>query len=125
MTQQLTDQSKRWLLVRYSDSKDRLSITGPENMPFLTFMPDGKVTGSGGCNRFFASYESSGISLKVGLIGSTRMYCHDPPWLMDMEGDFFSCLERGSRFELIGDSLKIFDAGGRQLLTFIRDENWP
>jgi heat shock protein HslJ len=122
---QLSDQFRRWLLVRYRDSKDRLSITGTEDRPFLIFMPEGKVTGSGGCNRFFSSYQVNGVSLKMGLIGATRMFCNDPPWLMDMEGDFFSCLERSSRFELTKDSLCIFDSDDRQILNFIRDENWP
>jgi heat shock protein HslJ len=125
MSQQLTDQFRRWLLVRYRDSKGRLSLTGQEDRPFLIFMPEGKVTGSGGCNRFFASYEASESNLKIGLIGSTRMFCQDPPWLMGMEGDFFGCLERSSRFELAEDSLKIFDVENRELLCFVRDENWP
>jgi heat shock protein HslJ len=125
MSPQLTDQFKKWLLVRYRDPQGRLSLTRGEARPFLIFMPEGKVTGSGGCNRFFASYESSESSLKIGLIGSTRMFCHDPPWLMDVEGDFFGCLERSSRFELTEDSLMILDVDNRQLLSFVRDENWP
>jgi heat shock protein HslJ len=125
MSQQLTDQFKRWIMVEYRDSKGRLSLTGLEDRPFLIFMPEGRVAGSGGCNRFFSSYEISGPSLKIGLIGSTMMYCNDPPWLMAMEGDFFRCLERSSRFELAEDSLKIFDIEDRELLRFKRDENWP
>jgi heat shock protein HslJ len=125
MALQLEDPFRKWLLVRYRDSKNRLSITGLKNRPFLIFMPDGKVTGSGGCNRFFSSFEITGSALKMGLIGATRMYCHDPPWLMDMEGDFFSCLERCSGFELAEDSLTVFDAEGKQLLGFIRDEEFP
>jgi len=44
---------------------------------------------------------------------------------MDLEGDFFRCLEKGSRFELTEDSLEIFDVEGNKLLSFNRDENWP
>jgi heat shock protein HslJ len=102
-----------------------MSLSGQEERPFLIFMPEGKLTGSGGCNRFFASYDVTGSTLKVGLIGSTLMFCQDPPWLMDMEGDFFSCLQRSYRFELAEDSLKIFDQEDKQLLCFERDENWP
>ncbi len=125
MVEPLADQFRRWLLVRYRDSKDRLSISGSEDRPFLIFMPDGKVTGSGGCNRFFSSFEVAGSSIKVGLIGATRMFCHDPPWLMDMESDFFSCLARSSTFMLDVDALTIYDSEGRQLLYFTRDKNWP
>jgi len=125
MPEQLTNQFRRWLLVRYRDSKGRMSLIGEENRPFLIFMPEGKVTGSGGCNRFFASYEVSDTALKMGLIGSTLMFCQEPPWLMGMEGDFFSCLQRSARFELAEDSLKMYDAEDRQLLCFVKDENWP
>ncbi len=125
MADPLANQFRRWLLVRYRDSKGRLSITGSEDRPFLIFMPDGKITGSGGCNRFFSSFEEAGPSIKIGLIGATRMFCHDPPWLMDMEGDFFSCLERGSTFKVDDNALTIYDSEGKQLLHFVRDENWP
>ncbi|HUL38653.1 MAG TPA: META domain-containing protein [Methanomassiliicoccales archaeon] len=125
MTPQLADKFRRWTLVQYRDSKNRLSINGLEDRPFLIFMEDGKIAGSGGCNRFFSSYEATETSLRTGLIGSTLMYCNDPPWLMDLEGDFFRCLEKGSRFELIENSLEIFDVEGNKLLSFKRDENWP
>lgn len=125
MALQLEDPFRRWLLVRYRDSKNRLSITGLENRPFLIFMPDGKVTGSGGCNRFFSSFKVTDTTLKIGLIGATRMYCHDPPWLMDMEGAFFGCLVRSFRYELGEDNLTIFDEEGKQLLNFIRDVEFP
>jgi putative lipoprotein len=125
MPEQLTNQFRKWLLVRYRDSKGRLSLSGQEDRPFVIFMPEGKVSGSGGCNRFFSSFETSGLLLKIGIIGSTRMFCQDPPWLMEMEGDFLGCLERSSRFELTQDSLKIFDVEGHELLCFDRDENWP
>jgi|PlaIllAssembly_1097288.scaffolds.fasta_scaffold1835356_1 heat shock protein HslJ len=125
MSKDLTNQFRKWLLVKYRDSKGRLSINGPEAKPFLIFMPEGRLTGSGGCNRFFSSYEVSDCQLKIGLIGSTRMYCHDPPWLMDLEGDFFGCLERSSSFELTEDALTIKDREGKELLSFMKDENWP
>lgn len=125
MPKDLTDQFRKWLLVKYRDSEGRLSINGPEAKPFLIFMPEGRLTGSGGCNRFFSSYESSDCKLKVGLIGSTLMYCQDPPWLMDLERDFFICLERSSSFELTEDTLMIKDVDGNELLNFVKDENWP
>jgi heat shock protein HslJ len=125
MSNDLTDQFRKWLLVKYRDSKGRLSVNGLEAKPFLIFMPEGRLNGSGGCNRFFSSYEITDGMLKVGLIGSTMMYCNDPPWLMDLERDFFICLERSSSFELKDDTLMIKDVEGNELLSFVKDENWP
>lgn len=100
-------------------------MNGPDPRPFLIFMPEGKLTGSGGCNRFFASYENSETNLKVGPIASTRMYCADPPWLMDLEMDFFTNLGRSSIYELTEETLIFKDHKGIEILSFIKDENWP
>jgi heat shock protein HslJ len=40
----------------------------------LEFTEDGKVGGSGSCNRFFGTVEISGQSMKLGP-GSTRKSC--------------------------------------------------
>jgi heat shock protein HslJ len=44
---------------------------------------------------------------------------------MDLERDFFVCLERSSSFELTEETLMIKDIEGIELLSFVKDENWP
>ncbi|WP_051677048.1 META domain-containing protein [Maridesulfovibrio frigidus] len=39
------------------------------------FTEDGRVTGSGGCNRFNGSYTLENNTLEVGPLASTRMAC--------------------------------------------------
>jgi heat shock protein HslJ len=50
----------------------------------LDFGDDGHITGSAGCNRYFASYEVKGTAITVGPAGSTMMYC-DTPGVMDLK----------------------------------------
>jgi heat shock protein HslJ len=40
---------------------------------FLRFEDDGRLAGSGGCNRFFGSYKLDGDKIEIGSLGATRM----------------------------------------------------
>ena len=50
----------------------------------LDFGEDGKLSGSAGCNHYFASYEVKGTSVTIGQAGFTLMYCITPG-VMDQE----------------------------------------
>jgi len=58
----------------------------------VRFAEDGRLHGSGGCNRYFAAYEiGPGDSLNIKNIGSTRMAC--PQDVMDQEMRYFEALK--------------------------------
>ncbi len=44
----------------------------------LDFGDGGRITGTAGCNRYFASYEVKGTAITIGPAGSTMMYCGSP-----------------------------------------------
>ncbi|MEW9807541.1 YbaY family lipoprotein [Mesorhizobium sp. ZMM04-5] len=81
---------------------------------------DGKVAGSGGCNRYFAEAEVKGDAIKVGKAGATMMAC--APALMDQERKFFAALERVASYRIDAGQGKLFlvDAGGADILRFAR-----
>jgi heat shock protein HslJ len=83
----------------------------------LEFKPDGKVIGSGGCNRFFGGYTVSGNHIKIGPIASTRKGC---PGLITVEAAFFATLEAANSFEQREATLVLFDAAGDTLAEFQR-----
>src|ERR1700730_1586967 len=56
---------------------------------FIQFKADGQLTGYGGCNRFFAPYTTSGNTIEIGLLASTRKGC---PGTLDLEIAFFTAL---------------------------------
>lgn len=63
---------------------------------YIQFLPDNKITGSTGCNRFFGQYSLTGESLTLQGVGSTRMACS--PELMAQENSLLKSLESVSRF---------------------------
>jgi heat shock protein HslJ len=85
----------------------------------VEFGPDGRITGSGGCNRFFGGYTVSGNHIKIGPLASTRKGC---PGLIKLEATFFATLQAADSFEQTDTTLILFDASGAKLAQFARDE---
>jgi len=71
------------------------------------------VTGSGGCNNYFASYQVNGNSLTVGQPGATSRFCPDPPGVMEQETRFLAALQSAANFRINGNQLEIQNGGGR------------
>ncbi|MBC8013177.1 MAG: META domain-containing protein [Methyloceanibacter sp.] len=85
----------------------------------VQFNPDGRITGSGGCNRFFGAYTISGDHIKIGPLAATRKGC---PGLLLAETAFFATLEAAKSFEQNDTTLVLFDAFGTKLAQFVRAE---
>jgi heat shock protein HslJ len=81
------------------------------------FGPDGKITGSGGCNQFFGAYAISGNTINIGPIASTRKGC---PGIIGGEAAFFAPLEIAKSFTQEGGTLVLFDATGAKIAEFDR-----
>lgn len=83
------------------------------------FDKDGKVTGSAGCNRYFASYTVTGTSMSIGSAGSTMMYCTSPG-VGQQESTYLVSLGRAATFTITGDRLSLVDTKGTTLLSFTK-----
>ena len=93
-----------------------ITATDNQSEPHMVLKPDPKqVNGSGGCNRFFGSYQTSGNALSFGGIGSTRMAC---PSGMDTEGAFLPALGRAATWRVSGQQLELSDSTGAVLARF-------
>ena len=98
------------------------SLTGVGVDPTVTitavFGSDGKITGSGGCNRYFGPVSIDGTAISFGSLGATRKAC--VPALMDQEQKFFGALAmtRSYRFEQPGHKLVFLDEEGTPLVRF-------
>ena len=84
----------------------------------LTFDKDGRVAGSGGCNRYAATISVDGASLKIGQAVSTRMACAEP--VMAQENRYLQALAKVAGFELDAGTLTLRAADGAELLRFNR-----
>jgi putative lipoprotein len=84
-------------------------------MPTIEF-DAGRVSGSGGCNRFTGSYEEEGEMLTLGMLAATRMACAED--VMRAETAYFSALESVASWSGTGDELVFSDSSGRTLLRY-------
>ena len=85
----------------------------------LRIDPDGKVSGSTGCNRFTGSATIVGTSLAFAPLATTRMICD--PALMTQEKGILAAFHSVTSFALVEDGkLNLLDAGGQPLLRLVR-----
>lgn len=87
---------------------------------FVRFEADGRLTGHGGCNRFFGSYEITADRINIGPLGTTRMACPAP--VMDLEMTFLQSLEQANGFARDGTRLLLTDGQGNSSASFIQTD---
>jgi heat shock protein HslJ len=89
-----------------------------KRVPSISFGADGKVAGSGGCNRFFGGYRQDGEALSFSTLGSTRMAC--PQEVMRKEQAFFALLKAVRSAKVEGAKLVLRDGAGKALARLSR-----
>jgi heat shock protein HslJ len=85
------------------------------------FTKDGSITGSAGCNQYFASYNVTGISLQVSQAGSTKMAC-GATGVMQQESSYLTLISQAKSFTINGDRLTLADAKGAAMLSFLASD---
>ena len=106
-----------WRLVRLGRN-ERV----PEGVKVTAVFRDGKVSGSGGCNRYSAAVTGTGpLEFSVGPAASTRMACPDPAG--GFEDRYFSALQAADRFGfLLGNLVLHYGKGdARETMMFERE----
>lgn len=82
----------------------------------LQFAADGRLAGSGPCNRYTGPYSLSGEGLGIGDLASTMMAC--TPARMDQEETFHSLLRAVYRFDIDASGALVLHApDGRTLIA--------
>jgi heat shock protein HslJ len=106
-----------WLVMAYDRGENATTpvISGTD----LTaeFGDDGNVTGSSGCNDFFAPYTQEGASITIGAVGSTRMSCPDPDGIMQQEAQYLAALQSATSIEASGIELNLRNADGELVVV--------
>jgi heat shock protein HslJ len=105
----------RWTLISYSKGGSLESVVNGTEVT-LNFGPD-RVSGSGGCNQYGASYTLQGSSrIAFSDITSTLIYCPGPAG--PQEEKYFSNLRAVSRYTIGTGRLTFFSADGEVVLVF-------
>lgn len=97
-----------WQLVWYGEGTAPLDGTQIN----LLFRDDGTLTGTAGCNSYFADYAIDGDQLIIGGIGSTEMACMVPDGVMTQEVDYLTVLIRVTSFTTTLTGLELLDPDG-------------
>ena len=76
------------------------------------FGDDGRVTGSGGCNRFGGPYTFDGETLAIGPLATTRKACPGPEGVGEQESAYFAALGRVATWLIREGRLQLRAADG-------------
>ena len=76
-----------------------------------------RVSGSGGCNRYFGGATVTGEQLAVGRLGSTMMYC-GPETVMAQEGAYYAALEKAKAYRIVDGELRLGPQAGVVTLVY-------
>lgn len=92
---------------------------GPQDgtKQFVQFRSGGELSGHGGCNSFFGTYDLNGTELTIGALASTKKMC---PAGMSEEQEFLRALQDSRRIKATHFSLILFGADGEELLRLQR-----
>jgi heat shock protein HslJ len=106
-------EGSEWMLRERWDAGGRKTVPqGPISARFEA----GQITGSAGCNRYFANLEDRGRgAIAIGPVGTTRMAC--PPPLMEQEQSFLGALGKVERFGFRFGNLVLGGPGGTLVLS--------
>jgi heat shock protein HslJ len=94
-----------WNLIEL-DGNAIAAVTSGRNQPYIYLQrPGDKISGSGGCNRLFGTFDLSGNSLQFHSVASTRMACADNS--MANEAALLEALKLTTSFQLDGNVLQL------------------
>lgn len=79
----------------------------------------GRITGSGGCNRYTASYTTDRGSIHVDPPAATKKLCTHPAGVSEQEADYFAALAAADHYRFDGPhALALMAADGTYLVSF-------
>jgi heat shock protein HslJ len=77
---------------------------------------NGQLSGSTGCNNYFAVYETDGQRLILTNAGVTEMACLEPDGVMEVESRFLDYFYQVERFHLTDQELQLITSDGEYLI---------
>jgi len=108
-----------WILELYGEVGNLQAVLGDTEIIVLFDSAEGKVSGSAGCNNYFASYQLEGDQLSIpGPIAATEMYCMEPEGIMGQEQEYLTALQLAEGYKIEDGKLRI--NCGQQVLIFSR-----
>ena len=110
-----------WQSTAYNNGKQAVVSVIRTTHITVRFGGDSRVSGTAGCNPYFAEYLIDDGSIAIGPPGATRRFCADPEGIMDQEAGFLAALRSAATFMLEGETLALRTADGAMAVTLVRD----
>lgn len=113
LTQGASLLNQEWILTELHQQPVQTD-TGGKNPYLLLKSETNKVSGNGGCNSFSGNYSLDGKMLRFSDFISTKMACDK----LDMEYKFLNTLKQCFSFQIINDTLVLYDEQGQSIALF-------
>ncbi|MFK7800519.1 MAG: META domain-containing protein [Anaerolineae bacterium] len=108
-------ENTKWSLTGLNSGNAIVSMAIDQNI-FLLIEGDA-VGGSGGCNSFGGGVEIENNQIAFKELFSTQMFC-EGDGISERESEFLAALDQARSFEILRQSLTMFDADGNLVATF-------
>lgn len=95
-----------WRLANMTEGDSPMPMVPPQATELTATFADGRISGSGGCNRFMGGYEVEGDRLTIDQLASTFKACEQP--IMNQESKFLQALQGAQRYEVNDRGLTIY-----------------
>ena len=115
-------EQNKWSLNSYGEQNNQEQVLNGTVITATFDKTKREVSGSGGCNTYFATYEINENILSISNLAWTEMACLSTAGVMDQEQEFLSLLADAESFQVDDTSLTITCSNGR-LLYYIRASN--
>ena len=110
-----TLEETKWFLRSYGEQDNLQALIEDTEITATFNSAKGEVSGSAGCNAYFARYELQGNKLSIFEMAWTEMACIIPEGVMEQEQEYLTILANAQSFQADDTTLTIFCSGGQQL----------
>ena len=105
-----------WILESYGEQGDLQTVLEGTEITTIFDSAEGQVTGSAGCNSYWADYEASGNKLSFTSLFWTEIGCLEPAGILEQETQYLKALQSAESYEISVGKLQI--TSGNQVLIF-------
>jgi heat shock protein HslJ len=113
--QEVSLHSTKWKLIRLG-SENTTALKEPITLVFNE--DQSRISGFGGCNRYFGTCQLSGNRITISGTGSTKMFCEET---MRYEDTFFRLLSEVETFQVKNGHLQLM-TGNKKVLELVKSE---
>jgi heat shock protein HslJ len=107
-----------WALQSFGDPDGNTMPVSDGTVITAKFLPDGTLSGSGGCNHYSGRYMVKDTLIVISQIATTEMAC-SPGGIMQQENRYYASLQDAYGLRLSDRVLKLYGTDGKLLLTFV------